>query len=236
MWFWEPRYFNIPSASLTALSISFFTSAVAYAQSGGLVESATGNGLRPRESAGQIQTYVPERGQFTFPAPYGTTGVRLTNGSDCGGADCVQPVGYSYWNNINNHTGSDTMLVFLGMERRKGGGGPTLFSYNKKTGETRNLGPLFSADSAYSWATGEGWYFSGTQPTTLYVTMPGASKLERYDVLSHSLTTVFDVASRADLFGGNRLIWQSHSSADDRVHSATLKDASYADLGCLAYP
>src|SRR6185436_6147848 len=38
------------------------------------------------------------------------------------------------------------------------------------------------------------------------------------------------------LFGSNRYIKQIHSSADDRVHSATLKDASsYADLGCLAY-
>ena len=54
-------------------------------------------------------------------------------------------VGYSYWSNINNHVGSDTMLMFLGLERRKGGGGPTLFSYNKSTGETKNLGPLFSA-------------------------------------------------------------------------------------------
>jgi hypothetical protein len=80
-----------------------------------------------------------------------------------GGQDCVLSVGYSYWSNINNHTGSDTMLVFLGLERRKGGGGPTLFSYNKRTAETQNIGPLFSADSPYSWATGEGWYFSASQ-------------------------------------------------------------------------
>jgi hypothetical protein len=92
----------------------------------------------------------------------------LTNGSDCGGADCVLPVGYSYWNNINNHVGSDTMLVFLGLERRKGGGGPTLFSYNKTTGETKNLGPMFSPDSPYSWAR-RGWYFSASQPTSLYM-------------------------------------------------------------------
>ena len=63
--------------------------------------------------------------------------------------------------------------------------------------------------------------------------MPGASTLQRYDVVSHALTTVFDVASRPDLFGTNRYIWQFHSSDDDCVHSATLKDGStYADLGC----
>ena len=117
----------------------------AYAQApGGFTESATGNALRPRLSAGEIQAFVPQRGRFTFPSPYGTTGVRLTNASDCGGSDCVNYVGYSYWRNINNHAGSDTMLIFLGLNRQRGGGGPTLFSYNKNTGETRNLGPLFS--------------------------------------------------------------------------------------------
>ena len=134
--------------------------------SGGFLDSATGAGLRPMLSAGEIQAFLPQRGTFTFPSPYSTTGVRLTNASDCGGQDCVHSVGYSYWSNINNHVGSDTLLVFLGLERRTGGGGPTLFSYNKKTGETKNLGPMFSADSPYSWATGEGWYFSASQPRT----------------------------------------------------------------------
>ena len=45
----------------------------------------------------------------------GTTGVRLTNASDCAGQDCVIPVGYSYWSNINNHVGSDTMLIVAGL-------------------------------------------------------------------------------------------------------------------------
>src|SRR4029079_3902673 len=44
------------------------------------------------------------------------------------------------------------------------------------------------------------------------------------------------IGTRTDLFGTNRYVWQMHSSYDDRVHSATLKDSSsYADLGCLAY-
>ena len=79
---------------------------------------------------------LPARGAFTFPSPYNTTAFRITTGSDCQGADCVSPVGYSYWNNINNHAGSDTMLVFLGLDRRKGGTGPTLFRVNKRTGAT----------------------------------------------------------------------------------------------------
>src|SRR5262249_40534023 len=149
--------------------------------SGGFMDSATGAGLRPALSAGEIQAFLPQRGRFTFPAPYSTTGIRLTNASDCGGPDCVLSVGYSYLSNINNHTGSDTLLAFLGLERRKGGGGPTLFSYNKNTGQTQNLGPLFSPDSPYSWSTGEGWYFSATQPYTLY--MNDGPRMLRYDVM-----------------------------------------------------
>ena len=207
----------------------------AFAQTGGFVDSATSGGTRPRFSSATIQSFVPARGRFTFPSPYSTQGIRLTNASDCGGNDCVLSVGYSYWRNINNHSGSDTMLIFLGLDRRKGGSGPTLFSYNKNTGETQNRGPLFDGNSPYGSATGEGWYFSAMQPHTLYVSA-STTRLERYDVVTHALSTVFDIGSRTDLFGANRYIWQVHSSSDDRVHSATVKDASsYADLGCMAY-
>ena len=203
----------------------------AWAQSGGFMDSSTSAGLRPKLSPGEIQTFMPQRGVFTFPAPYSTTGIRLTNAGDCGGQDCVLSVGYSYWSNINNHVGSDTMLVFLGLERRRGGGGPTLFSFNKRTGETQNLGPLFSADSPYSWATGEGWYFSASQPTTLY--MNDGPRMLRYDVLSHAMSEVYNVES---LLGAGRVIWQMHSSNDDHVHSATVKDSgSYKELGCVAF-
>jgi hypothetical protein len=198
---------------------------------GGFIDSSTGNGLRSKLSAGEIQAFLPQRGTFTFPSPYSTTGIRLTNASDCGGQDCVHSVGYSYWNNINNHVGSDTMLVFLGLERRSGGGGPTLFSYSKSTGETKNLGPLFSADSPYSWATGEGWYFSASQPTTLY--MNDGPRMLRYDVMTHAMSEVYNVET---LMGAGRVIWQMHSSNDDHVHSATVKDSTtYKELGCIAF-
>ena len=212
---------------------ALFTASLASAQStatGGFVDSATSAGLRPAMSAGQSQAILPTRGRFTFPSPYDTTAFRLTTGSDCQGADCVYPVGYSYWNNINNHAGSDTMLVFLGLDRRKGGSGPTLFSVNKRSGETRNLGAIFPDDSSLAWATGEGWYFSRTRPTTLYVNE--GPRMLRYDVQSKSFETVLDVSAKY----GNRYIWQMHSSNDDRVHSATLRDgSSYEMLGCVAY-
>jgi len=220
----------------TVLTTGFQAFGVGVAQAqqsqapGGFVDSATGTGLRPRLSAGEIQAFLPQRGAFTFPTPYGTSGVRLTNASDCGGGDCVNYVGYSYWRNINNHVGSDTMLIVLGLDRRRGGGGPTLFSYNKNTGETRNLGPLFPPDSAHSWASGEGWYFSASQRNALY--MNDGVRLLKYDVITHALETVFDVR---DHLGSDRHLWQIHSSNDDRVHSATVKDGGYSDVGCVAY-
>jgi hypothetical protein len=195
------------------------------------MDSSTAAGLRPKLSAGEIQTFMPQRGVFTFPSPYSTTGIRLTNAGDCSGQDCVLSVGYSYWSNINNHVGSDTMLIFLGLERRRGGGGPTLFGFNKRTGETQNLGAMFSPDSPYSWATGEGWYFSASQPTTLY--MNDGPRMLRYDVLSHAMSEVYNVES---LLGAGRVIWQMHSSNDDHVHSATVKDSgSYREMGCIAF-
>jgi hypothetical protein len=188
---------------------------------GGFVESATSGGLRPRFSSGQVQNFLPDRGKFTFPAPYGTTGVRLTNGSDCGGQDCVSYVGYSYWSNMNNHVGSDTILVFLGLERRKGGNGPTLFSFNKKSGETRDLGPLFLGRQP-TLGTGEGWYFSGPAERP-----PHERRLPHVHV-----TTCGPIRSRRcsmsrDHLGADKYR-QMHSSNDDRVHSATVRNSSLA--------
>ena len=229
---WGTR--RILSVLCAALVVLCASQNIVQAQSratGGFIDSSTAAGLRPKLSAGEIAAFMPQRGTFTFPSPYSTTGIRLTNASDCGGQDCVLSVGYSYWSNINNHTGSDTMLVFLGLERRKGGGGPTLFSYDKKTGETSNLGPLFSSDSPYSWSTGEGWYFSASQPTTLY--MNDGPRMLRYDVMTHAMSEVYNVET---LMGAGRVIWQMHSSNDDHVHSATVKDSTtYKELGCIAF-
>lgn len=217
------------------LAVALVSSRILHGQngtaSGGVTESASGVGMRPTLSAAEIAAFLPSRGIFTFPSPYRTTGVRLTNGTDCGGADCVLPVGYSYWSNINNHAGSDTMLVFLGLDRQKGGGGPTLFSFNKRTGQTSNLGPIFPPEHRLSWSTGEGWYFSATRPNALYL-LDGAQLL-RYDVSAHTFETAFDASAQ---FGGDRYLWQAHSSADDRVHSATLRQLStYEMLGCVVY-
>ena len=210
---------------------------------GGFMEKAGSPALRARLTRAQIEAFLPAngaRGAFTFPAPYNTTGVRLTNASDCSGQDCLWYVGYSYWRNINNHAGSNEMLILLAMDRNAGGAGPSLIAYDKTTDQVVNRGPLFAASDPYSYSTGEGWYFSGKQRTKLYVYLVGGAKLWRYDVVSKKA----DAKPALDLTQCKRpsvcpsaaaFIFQPHSSDDDQVHSATVQDASFNRLGCVVY-
>lgn len=198
---------------------------------GGFVEQPDTAVARPPLNLSQIQSFLPSLGKFTFPAPYKTEGVRLTNASDCGGKDCVQSVGYSYWANANNSTGSNIMYIFLGTNWSRGGSGPTLFSYNKTTDEVKNLGPLFDSSNNLSYFSGEGWYFSATLPTKLYLN--DGPRMVRYDVLSHQSQTIYDISQ---IFGTAYDIWQMHSSNDDKVHSATLREKATGNyLGCMVY-
>jgi hypothetical protein len=207
------------------------TGAQSQSAPGGFIEKSNSTAVRPVLSPAQIQSLLPARGAFVFPPPYNTQAVRVTNGTDCGGADCVTSVGYSYWRNMNNSAGSNTMLIFLGLSRNSGGGGPTLFSLNKDTNVVSVVGPLFAATDPLSWASGEGWYFSATLPNALYLN--SGSALLRYDVVTHQMQTVFDAATQ---FGSDKYIWQIHSSSDDRVHSATLRSSTtYEMLGCMTY-
>ncbi len=229
------RQTHLPRSLLAAsiFTLSHFAAAPLAAATfpGGFLEQPSTAEARAPMTAAQIQSMLPSRGKFSFPAPYNTDGIRLTNASDCGGADCVNYVGYAYWNNINNHVGQDSMLIMIGMSKSAGGTGPSLLEYNKVTEQVINHGALFDDGDALSWASGEGWYFSASQPHSLYIN--NDSSLLRYDVIERSAETVFNVN---DLMSGNNYIWQVHSSADDLVHSATVRDRnSYAMLGCMAY-
>lgn len=207
----------------TGLAISLLASPTMAQAPGGFVEGADSTRVPPRWTAPEIEAFLPARGKFTFPTPYDTEGIRITNSTDCGGADCVSAVG------MNNHRGGRTMLIFVGLR----GAGPTLFSFDKVKERVRPLGPLFDPRSPYAASSGEGWYFSATRSTSLYVTGESSSVLRRYDVLARTLETVFDAATE---FGDGRSIGEPHSSDDDNVHSAILRDASSgARLGCLAY-
>jgi len=199
---------------------------------GGILETPDTAQLRPRLPLATIQALLPARGPFTFPAPYNTSGVRLTNADDCGGSgDCVDYVGYSYWRNINNHVGQSEMLILLGLDRARGGPGPSLFRYDKTTDQVTNAGPLFDPSTNMSLRTTEGWYWSGTQPTVFY--FDNGPLMQRYDVATRQIQTVYDVRPQ---FGADKVIRQMHSSDDDRVHSATLAVLpDYRMLGCIAY-
>ena len=203
----------------------------AFASPGGFVEKA-GSAIRPRWSTAEVHDVVPKhRGKFTFPTPYLTEAIRVTTAEDCQGADCVLPVGYSYWRNMNNHVGSNEILIILGLDRSRGGTGPTLFSYDKTTEEVTNRGPLFDAGHRLSSAGASGWYFSATRPTTMYIN--DKSKMLRYDVLSHATEMVFDVAGK---FGSHREVYQMSSSYYDDVHAATLRvQGTDTLLGCVVY-
>jgi hypothetical protein len=211
---------------------------------GGFMEKAGSPALRARFTSSQIAALLPAngaKGKFTFPAPYNTDAVRLTNSSDCaGGTDCLWYVGYSYWRNINNHVASNDMYIFVATDTNRGGVGPTLIRYNKVTDQVQNLGALFASNSPYHWSTGEGWYFSGTQATKLYTYMVGGSQLRRYDIL----TRQFDPAPAMDLGACPRptvcpsnaaFLIQPHSSDDDLVHSATLQNTDWQRIGCVVY-
>src|ERR1700749_1850281 len=218
--------------ALAALSWLPFPSITAHAATtaapGGFMENDTITVPRPLVTTAS-SGFVPQRGLFTFPAPYNTQGLRITNSTDCGGQDCVDMI-YNYWRNMSNSAGSNTMYIFVGLDRNRGGQGPTLFSYDKTTDALTEVGPMFDPSSPYSWDSAEGWYFSYGMPTRVY--LQSGSKLMRYDVLAKTLETVFDSTTA---YPGT-VIHQTNSSNEDDVHSATLETSStYAVEGCIAY-
>jgi hypothetical protein len=199
---------------------------------GGLLETCATATTRPRPSL-----TLPDRGPFSFPAPYGTTGIRITNAADMDGADALWYCGYSYWANMNAHVGQSELLIFLGVDRQRGGAGPSLWSVDKATDAVTPRGPIFPPAHALSWSTAEGWHWSATSPTILYAT--DETHLYRVDVAPvlagsgpATLTTVVDVGRECP----GRMGWQWHTSQDGRTHSATLKRAStYAVEGACVY-
>jgi hypothetical protein len=208
---------------------------------GGLLEKAGSPAKRARFTRAQIDGFLPAggaKGKFKFPSPYNTDAVRLTNAADCDGGDCLWYTGYSYWRNINNHVASAEMYIFLGSNPDRGGSGPILLRYNKVTDNVQNVGPLFASGSPYYHATGEGWYFSATQPTKLYTFLVGFTQLRRFDIL----TRTFDAESPLDLARcprpsvcptGAAFITQPHSSDDDQTHSATVQNQAWQRVGCV---
>ena len=81
---------------------------------GGFVEDPGSYGARGLLTPTQIAAFMPSsKGPFTFPAPWGTRGARITDSTDRGSADVVTTPGYSYWRTINAHSAEDATLKIL---------------------------------------------------------------------------------------------------------------------------
>lgn len=216
---------------------------------GGFVEPA-GTAPRAKFSAAQISTTVPTtRSQFTFPAPYNTTGYRLTIPADCSSnQDCVNYIGYSYWPMMNNHVNDSYMYIVIGLSALRGGNGLTLFRLQKDNGVITKIGNLFPTGTTEQTFTGEQYYFSLSQPYTFYFNTD--FRLRTFNVDTQTFGVVVNILNRNYTdSGGNaislgcttangcpRRLHQTHVNADDTVFAGTLVNTNtQALLGCWVY-
>ena len=94
----KKRKIGIYGACAVAAALAILQAPGVFAQParGGFVENP-GNAVgRGSITGSALRAFIPERGGFTFPPPYNTQAVRLTNAADCAGRDCVNYAGYSY--------------------------------------------------------------------------------------------------------------------------------------------
>lgn len=124
-------------------------------------------------------------------------------------ASGVNPIGMSYWRNINNHSNKDYLNIVLSINDDL-----TLFFISKNdlsVSATHSLGIHH---------TGEGINFSAIDSNILFIGYENL--LYKLNISNGNRETVWDV-------GGNKL-WQCHTSYDERVHSGTLRDSNYKDI------
>lgn len=200
---------------------------------GGFWENDSSSTAYPPLTATQISAFMPTtRTKFTFPSPYGTTGVRVTLPSDCpNSSNCINYIGYNYWARMNNSAGSPFMYIMVGVGKASAGGsGPTIYKFDKDKDIMTKVGPIFSPGNSEANDSGEQMYFSYGHPDALYFNT-GDTTLKRINVLTKVVTTIFNVSSYAS---GDH-IFECSSSDDDNTHACILEDSSYNALGCLVY-
>lgn len=117
----------------------------------------------------------------------------------------VNPIGMAYWRNINNHRDRNEMYIFLSVDDEL-----MLYRVDK------------SSLAVIGWKelgihhTGEGCYFSAIDYNILFV--PINNILNKINV---------ETGDRESVWRSNYNLWQCHSSYDERVHSASLKDDNW---------
>ncbi|MGI0134093.1 MAG: hypothetical protein ACREBW_03955, partial [Candidatus Micrarchaeaceae archaeon] len=151
----------------------------------GFWENNSSTQAYPRLSASQIAQFLPDkRGPFQFPAPYNTTGIRVTLPSDCPqGLNCVYYTGYSYYATMNNSAGLPYMWIMADLNTNKGGTGPTLYKLDKATNEITKIGPVFTDYNKSN--SGEMMYFSHSMPNALYYVSDNKTTLDYINVVTH---------------------------------------------------
>lgn len=130
------------------------------------------------------------------------------------------PRQYSYWSNAWIH--GRTAYVFAG----HADGQPRFFKVDLVSGNVERLGPMIGfvgTTEGWSWSS-DGWIYLLDGP-----------RLRRVSPFTNEAPTVFDIS---DTHPGC-ILWQSHSSDDGQVHSATVKqivnEGAYPALGTVVF-
>jgi hypothetical protein len=202
---------------------------------GGFIENPAGATARGALDTATIDSFMPvtDVGTFTFPAPWNTEGIRLTNSASNYATDSVFPVDYSYWRVSNNHVGSDVMKIMVRLAEADGG--PSIIEYNKVTKTVSAPTPIFDTGVLYRNPTAfPNAYFSAVDPNKMYWAYEGSLKsidVSSLPLQSGDVTEVFD----ADRIQSGYKVWQSHTDNNDRFHVMTYRTGAYSNLGAVVY-
>jgi hypothetical protein len=120
-------------------------------------------------------------------------------------AEDVNPIGMSYWRNIHLHSGFTYLRIILSR-----GGNLIMLMINKSDMKLITEIPLNINH------TGEGCFFSAIDPNKLFI--PFDNALKTLDISTGELK---------DVWISQNKLWQMHSSFNEDVFSATIKDANY---------
>lgn len=178
------------------------------------------------------------RTTFTFPAPWNTTGVRITLPSDCPSSDnCIMNLGYAYWANMSNSAGSPYMYIFVGRNADGGVNGVGIYKYNKD----RDIVTYEGAMTINTSNSGEGWFFSRNDPDTIIMAPPGkvGTTLQSYNVVTGQTNNLFSLSNWTNIptvgASTGAMFGQCSANLYDTIYACTLADASFTAMGCMTY-
>lgn len=118
----------------------------------------------------------------------------------------VNPIGMSYWRNINYHAGRNSFMVALSINDQL-----RVLTVDK------NSLQVVDDKSLGIHHTGEGIYFSVSRHDILYVPLGG--RLIAVNVFTGDRATIWE----SDQYK----LWQVHSNFNENIHSSTLQDSNY---------